>query len=259
MTPYDATMAGLLVAGLIWGAGRGLARQAASLGSLVLGYAAAQGFSAQLAPYMPGSALVAKAAAMVVLYVAVSGAIHWAAWSARSALRKMKFEAYDRHLGMILGGVEGGCLGVIGTLFAVGLFPSARGPILNSPSGRVVSAVWKTGQGVLPVEYRRMLADSWTAGDSPKPSPAAVSSSPASFEFRPESKPAPLVADESRLPAIVQDPVRQESLANEIRGGIKNALKREESRLKREAKREIERRLERLGGRDEPTDTTPRR
>jgi len=41
MTPYDAAMAGVIVAGMVWGAIRGITWQLASRASLVPGYSGA--------------------------------------------------------------------------------------------------------------------------------------------------------------------------------------------------------------------------
>ena len=60
MTPYDAAMAGVIVAGMVWGAFRGITWQLASIASLVLGYSVAHPLSGQLAagsranPWWPG-------------------------------------------------------------------------------------------------------------------------------------------------------------------------------------------------------------
>src|SRR6187551_3791557 len=123
MTRYDAVMIGLVIAGMIWGAIRGITWQLASIASLVLGYAISFPMSSQLAPHFPGEPVVARALAMLTLYVAVSGGIFLAAWSIRTILRKWQFEAYDRHLGMVLGGLEGAILGTVVTVFVISLVP----------------------------------------------------------------------------------------------------------------------------------------
>ena len=138
MTPYDALMIGVVVAGMVWGAIRGITWQVASLASLVLGYAVAYPVSGELASSMPGKPIVARALALLLSYVVVSGGIFGLAWLIRATLRRLKFEAYDRHLGMLLGGAEGALLGTVVTVFALSLAPSTRGPILESPTGRLL-------------------------------------------------------------------------------------------------------------------------
>ena len=92
---------------------------------------------------------------MLAVYVAVSGGVYLVAWLIRATLRKLKFEAYDRHLGMILGGAEGAMLGVVATVFVVSLAPATRQPILTacsaladmcrSPARRLSMAVRQAG------------------------------------------------------------------------------------------------------------------
>jgi len=165
MTVYDAVMAGMLIAGMVWGAYRGIIWQLASISSLVLGYTVSHQMSAELAPQLQqfGGPVVARALAMTLIYAAVSGGVFLAAWLARSTLRQLKFEAFDRHLGMIMGGIEGALLGVIGTLFVVSLAPQARASIFASPSGRIVGQVMNAVGPVLPVEVRQELAPYWNA------------------------------------------------------------------------------------------------
>ena len=161
MTLYDAAMVGLILGGMVWGAWRGIVWQIASLASLVLGYAVAHTTSDDLAVHFPGDPVVARGLAMVVIYAAVSAGVFLAAWMVRATLRKLKFEAYDRHLGMVLGGLEGALVGMVATLFVVSLAPQSRGPIFASPSGKVVGRVMKTLGPVLPDEAREVLAPFW--------------------------------------------------------------------------------------------------
>jgi uncharacterized membrane protein required for colicin V production len=157
MTLYDAAMVALVLGGMAWGAWRG-----ASIASLVLGYTVAHTTSDDLAPHFPGDPVVARGLAMLVVYVAVSGGIFAAAWMLRATLRRLKFEAYDRHLGMVLGGLEGALVGLVATLFVVSLAPQSRGTIFASPSGKVVGRVMNTLGPVLPAEARQVLAPFWT-------------------------------------------------------------------------------------------------
>jgi membrane protein required for colicin V production len=196
MTPYDIAMAAVIVAGMIWGAWRGITWQLASILSLVLGYAVAVPMSAQVAPHFPGQPIVARSLAMLALYVGVSAAVFGVAWSIRATLRRWKFEAYDRHLGMILGGLEGALLGVVVTVFVVGLAPQSRTPILTSPSGKAVDRALKVAQPALPAEVRKMLEPFWKAletGDAPEVEPigglATGSSEDRSVGLEPKADP----------------------------------------------------------------------
>jgi len=166
MTIYDAAMVIVVVAGMVWGAWRGITWQLASIASLVLGYLVAHPLSAQLAPQFPGEPIVARSLAMLVVYVAVSCGVFVAAWIVRATLRQLKFEAFDRHLGMVLGGLEGALLGLVATLFVVNLAPQSRGPIFSSPSGRVVGQIMSTVGPALPGEFRSVLAPFWGSSES---------------------------------------------------------------------------------------------
>ncbi len=161
MTLYDAAMVALILGGMAWGAWRGIVWQIASIASLVLGYAVAHTTSDDLAVHFPGDPVVARGLAMVVIYAAVSGGVFFAAWLVRATLRKLRFEAYDRHLGMVLGGMEGALVGMVATLFVVSLAPQSRGPIFASPSGKVVGRAMKALGPVLPGEAREVLAPFW--------------------------------------------------------------------------------------------------
>jgi membrane protein required for colicin V production len=174
MTPYDAAMIGVVVLGMIWGAFKGITWQLASIASLVLGYMFAYPLSAQLAPHFPGEPVVARSLALLAAYAAVSGGVFVVAWLVRATLRQWKFEAFDRHLGMILGGLEGALLGVIATMFVVSLAPQTRTPIFASRAGQVVAQVMDSVGPILPGEIRKELAPFWNGtgvADSGEPMP----------------------------------------------------------------------------------------
>ena len=158
MTIYDAAMIGVVIAGMVWGALRGITWQLASIASLVLGYSIAYPLSGQVAHRFPGEPVVARALAMLAVYVAVSGGIFLAAWIVRSTLQRWKFDAFDRHLGMILGGLEGALLGVVATLFVVSLAPRTRETILTSPTGTAVNHLMTALGPILPGEIRDVMS-----------------------------------------------------------------------------------------------------
>ena len=95
---------------------------------------------------------------MLAIYAAVSGGVFLVAWIFRAVLKRMKFEAFDRHLGMLLGGMEGALLGMVATFFVVSLAPSTRDPIFSSPSGKLVGNLMNAAGPVLPSEAREALA-----------------------------------------------------------------------------------------------------
>jgi uncharacterized membrane protein required for colicin V production len=224
MTGYDAAMAVVVILGMIRGAWRGFTWQVASIASLILGYAAAHAGSAQLASHLPGEPEVQRVLAMGLIYVAVSGGIFALAWMIRGTIRKLKFEAYDRHLGTLLGGIEGVGVGMLATLFLVSLAPALRQPVFSSPTGHLVGEVMNNLGPVLPPEVRQVLAPHWegdgsatdamahrkvaenpdAAGEQSQasaiaPSPAPL---PAVDEAPASSTPSPSLADLPILPPL---------------------------------------------------------
>ena len=161
MTTYDAAMVIVVVLGMIRGAWRGFTWQMASIASLVLGYTTAHTASARIAAYLPGEPEVQRMLALGVVYIAVSGGIFGIAWMIRGTLRKLKFEAYDRHLGMLLGGLEGVGVGMLATMFVVSVAPATRQPVFSSTAGRAVGTVMNNLGPVLPGEVRKVLAPHW--------------------------------------------------------------------------------------------------
>lgn len=211
MTPYDVAMLAVLVAGMAWGFWRGIIWQLASIGSLVIGYSTAHVLSGQLAPHFPGPPVVARALAMLATYAAVSGGIFLAAWLLRETLRKLKFEEYDRHLGLVLGGLEGALLGIVATLFVTSLAPQTRGPIYASPTGKVVGQIMDAVGPVLPTEIRTALTPHWGGTNGDEPAAVAASKDPDADTDSPTppSSPATTQADAAPSGETVGDLVQK--------------------------------------------------
>jgi membrane protein required for colicin V production len=232
MTPYDAAMVGVIVAGMIWGALRGITWQLASIASLVLGYAASHALSGQLAPYFWGEPLVARSLAMLVIYVVISGGVFLGAWFIRATLRRMQFEAYDRHLGMMLGGAEGALLGLVVTLFVVSLAPGARDPIFTSRTGRVVSNVMATLSPILPEEARNALAPFWggpsASGSEASEGPSSVLASEPAKESPSRPAQAGSPRDPDTSPVSFRDLIEksERQIGKAIVDGATDSLKR---------------------------------
>ena len=158
MTGYDATMIGVVVLGMLWGTWKGAVWQVATLCSLGLGFAVAHPGSVKIAPFLAGDPLAQRMGAMLIVYVATSGGVFTVAWMLRSFLRKIRLQAYDRHLGMLLGGATGAALGMIATLFITSLSPQSRPAVFQSQSGKLAARGLWTIEKRLPPEASDMLA-----------------------------------------------------------------------------------------------------
>ena len=178
------------------GSPAGITWQLASIASLVLGYSVAYPLSGQLAHRFPGEPVVARALAMLAVYIGVSGGIFLAAWIVRTTLQRWKFDAFDRHLGMILGGLEGALLGVVATLFVVSLAPRTRETILTSPTGTAVNHLMTALGPILPGEIRDVLSPFDHPSDPIAPTFERVEAGPS---------PAGRASDEDAEPATLDD------------------------------------------------------
>jgi membrane protein required for colicin V production len=237
MTTYDAVMVGLVIVGMIWGAFRGLVWHLASLASLVLGYVFGHPVSEWLAPHLPGEAIVARVLGMILTYVVIAAAVFAIAWVIRLILKRLDMLAFDRHLGMVLGGVEAGILGVVGTMFVTSLAPETREVVFGSPTGRVVGRIMDGIGPALPAEVRSTLQAYWSE-EVP-----AKSTSPMRIASRPESDttsksdtsegvPKAARANPSRDSAdSVPSPLREESPKSRLGRLLVDSLDRELKRM----------------------------
>jgi uncharacterized membrane protein required for colicin V production len=279
MTIYDAAMIGVVIAGMVWGVWRGITWQLASILSLILGYSVSRTLSGQLAPHFPGEPVVARGLAMIVLYAAVSGGVFLVAWIIRTTLRKMQFEAYDRHMGMILGGLEGALLGMVATLFVVSLAPKSREPIFSSYSGRVVGHVMAVLGPVLPDEARKVLTPFWD-GQSAGSEADALAIEPEPVR-RPEPEPVPepklargkksgwgpitrepsgdKVAEKSRTDAGDAELPTLGGLMKAGEERLNQVIDEEKSRLRDALKERAEKEIQKLGSGDSNGRSAPRR
>jgi membrane protein required for colicin V production len=260
----------------------------ASIASLVLGYTAAHTASARVASYLPGDPEVQRMLAMGVVYIAVSGGIFGVAWMIRGTLRKLRFEAYDRHLGMLLGGLEGVGVGMLATMFVVSLAPATRQPIFSSTTGRAVGTVMNNLGPVLPGEVRKVLAPHWDGSfsqtvaahdakheDVSSDDPDGISGSAATSRELPALHEADAAGDSSAavalpaLPALEPPAVEDRAVKRTSRShrsaappalegprggaGVDGLLEKGRQEVEQAVSDTIDRQLQRLGGLKSPT------
>ena len=222
MTPYDGAMIGVIVAGMVWGAFKGVTWQIASILSLVLGYTAAHTLSGQVVQYFPGEPVVARALAMISVYLATAAGVFFAAWLVRATLKRLQFEAFDRHLGMLLGGCEGALLGLVATLFVVSLAPQTREPIFSSTAGKAVGTVMAVLGPVLPSEARGVLAPFLTG----EPATAGPTAAVVVEDARPPA-PTDVQANQASLSDMVEESERR--IGRAVIDGASDSLRRASS------------------------------
>ena len=157
MQTYDIVLALVVIAGILQGAWRGLAWQAAPIASLVLGYVVAFPLSEDLAPWFGEQAPTNRYLAMLVLYLAVSLSVYLLASSFKQYIVRLKLEEYDRHLGSIFGGFKALLFALVVTFFAVALSPTARDHVLQTRSGYAFAVVLDKFHSVMPQAMHDVL------------------------------------------------------------------------------------------------------
>lgn len=150
MAIYDMLMIVIMIGAILLGAWRGMAWQLAPIASLVCGGVAAHQFADKLAPWFGEKGPANYLFALLSIYVAVSLSIYMVARSVRNAIEKFKMEAYDRHLGAMLGGVKGLLLCLVVTFFLVTMSPPAREHIRTSHSGYFAAVLMDRMHDVMP-------------------------------------------------------------------------------------------------------------
>jgi membrane protein required for colicin V production len=147
---YDLVMLAILIGAVVTGARRGLAWQAAPIGSLLLGYVVGFPLSDQIAPWFGPNEPTNRLIALLVLYLGISFGVHVVARFFRESIEQFKLESYDRHLGALFGGIKGAILCLVITFFAVSLSSDAREHVLRTRSGKAAGYVIHQIEPILP-------------------------------------------------------------------------------------------------------------
>jgi membrane protein required for colicin V production len=157
MQPYDLFMLVVLIGATAFGAMKGMAWQAASLGSIVLSYFVALNFSGPIAHLFHQQAPWNKFLAMAALYVLTSLAVWLVFRVVAGAIDRVKLKSFDRQMGALIGAFKGALLCLAITLFAVGLSANARDAVLKSRSGVYISQLLNRTEHVIPAELHEVL------------------------------------------------------------------------------------------------------
>jgi membrane protein required for colicin V production len=152
MAGYDVAMIALILGATVHGAWRGAALQVAPIVSLVLGYAVAAPLSSALAPWFGSEAPTNRLIALLVVYLVVSFSVYLLARALRETIAQFKLEAYDHHVGSILGATKGVLAAMIVTFFLVAVSARAGEYIVNTHSGYAAAVVMDQLHAVIPAE-----------------------------------------------------------------------------------------------------------
>ena len=158
----DLTLLAVMAASVLLGLWRGLVFELMSLVGLVVAYVAAQGFSAQVAPWVPvgapGSGLN-QGAAFVATFVATL--LAWALLTrlVRLIVRATPLTLLDRLLGGVFGLLRGGVLLLVAATL-VAFTPAVRSTAWQASTGAGWLAVALAGvKPLLPAEVSRHLPE----------------------------------------------------------------------------------------------------
>jgi membrane protein required for colicin V production len=154
---YDIFMLIVLVGAMLFGVWKGMAWQAASLGSLLVSAVVAVQFSDALAPFFSAEKPWNRYLAMLVLYLATSLLIWLAFRFVSKVIDRVKLKEFDRQLGALFGLAKGVLLCVVITFFAVTLSETARQTVLKSYSGYAIAQLTRHAGPVLPEDVRAVI------------------------------------------------------------------------------------------------------
>jgi membrane protein required for colicin V production len=173
MQAYDIIMLAVVGVAALLGYRKGLAWQAASLGSIVVSYLVAFRFHRQLAPHIGLADPWNNFAAMLVLYLATSLAIWFLFRLVRSFLERARLREFDQQLGALFGALKGGLLCVVITLVVVNTVGGGwRASVADSRSGYFVARLVTRCRRLIPPDVLASVAplldrlDEGLAGES---------------------------------------------------------------------------------------------
>jgi membrane protein required for colicin V production len=162
MLTYDIIMLIVLGAAALFGAWKGLAWQVASFASLFASYFVAYQFrgpvAAQLASQFQAPAPWNMFLAMLLLFLGTSLAV-WISFAlVRGVIDKFKLKEFDRHVGALLGLIQGALLCVVITFFAMMLLgDNEKRAIVSSHSGHIIARTLDKADAVMPREVHTVL------------------------------------------------------------------------------------------------------
>lgn len=161
MESYDIFLLLILVAGVVFGALKGIAWQIASLSAIFVSYIVALNFHELVAGLIEAEEPWNRYIAMFALYMGTSLCIWIAFAMVRRVIEKVELKDFDRHAGAILGAVNGAIVCVLITLFAVTLpilGDDQKSSICRSKSGYLIAQAINHMEVGLPQDVSKVVA-----------------------------------------------------------------------------------------------------
>jgi len=154
---FDIVVLCLLLAGLVFGAIRGLVWQLAWLAALVGSIFVALRWGPALSPFIGSSSPWNTVLAMLVLFLGTSLVVWLLFQWLAAVIDRLRLRDFDRQLGALFGLLKSLLLCLVLTFFGVTLTESTREIVLRSTSGRILARTILVGQNSLPSEVRDAL------------------------------------------------------------------------------------------------------
>lgn len=157
MQPYDLAMIAVLAAATLLGFLKGMARQVASLASLVASYFLALRLSPSVAAYIHQPEPLNRFLAMLLIYLVTSLAIWLVFRKVSQFIERVRLKEFDRQVGALFGAAKGALLCVAITFFAVSLSAASRQSVLASQSGHYIARFISQAGPAAPKEIHDLL------------------------------------------------------------------------------------------------------
>jgi membrane protein required for colicin V production len=157
MQMYDLAMMAVVLGAALWGFFKGMARQVASLTSLVASYFVALKASPLVAPYIGQPEPLARYIAMLALYLLTSLAVWLVFRRVSQIIERVELKDFDRQVGGLFGAAKGVVLCVAITFFTIALWPQGRETVLKSRSGYYIVRLMHQSEAMMPKELHTML------------------------------------------------------------------------------------------------------
>lgn len=157
MQTYDLVMVAVLIGATLLGFMKGMARQVASLASLVASYFVALHTSPIVAPYIGQPEPLNRFIAMLLLYLLTALAIWLICRRVLQFIDRLQLKEFDRQLGGLLGAAKGVLLCLAITFFTVTLSVQGRETVFASRSGHYIAKFMTQADAVMPKELEAIL------------------------------------------------------------------------------------------------------